>query len=127
MVLHGGRNGQLKDYGLPNQYVLDWNSHELQTLISLGQGERMPTLEQVLDLCKTSPSLLLNIEIKAPENAVMYNHDLAAKKTVEMINKYDIGARTIVSSFSPRILEAVVRESNMPLERKFLIMPLVRP
>ena len=80
---------------------------------------------QVLDLCKTSPNLLLNIDMKAPESAVMYNYDLAAKKTVELINKYDIGSRTIVSSFYPRILQAVVRESNMPKERKFLIMALV--
>ena len=67
VVLHGGKNGLLSDYGHENHHVFEWSAHELQTEISLGrQGERIPTLEQVLELCKDSPNLLINIEIKAP-------------------------------------------------------------
>ena len=52
MVLHGGNNGELADYGLKKHFVFDWTQHELQTLISLGHGgERIPTLEDLIKLC----------------------------------------------------------------------------
>lgn len=66
MVLHGGSNGELSEYGLQKHFVFDWNSYELQSLINLGGYERIPTLEQVIQLCKFTPNMLLNIEVKSP-------------------------------------------------------------
>ena len=48
MVLHAGQDGQLSYQGHANHYIFEWNSYELQSLIDLGQGERIPTLEQVI-------------------------------------------------------------------------------
>ena len=33
----------------------------------IGEGEKMPTLEQLLQLSDEAPEMLLNIEVKAPE------------------------------------------------------------
>ena len=41
--------------------------------------------------------------------AERYNDSLAAVKTVQLIDKYDIGHQTMVSTFSERQLDAVVK------------------
>lgn len=56
MILHGGKNGQLSDYGVANsEYVFNWTQEELQTKIDIGEGERIPTLEALIQLCQSSP------------------------------------------------------------------------
>ena len=47
MIVHGGDDGQLKNYGLPQEHVFIWTKDELQTL-DIGEGEVMPTLEELL-------------------------------------------------------------------------------
>lgn len=69
MVLHGGSDGELELYGLHEERVFDWTKEELQTQIDLGEGERIPTLESLIELCQESPQMLLNIELKGPLNA----------------------------------------------------------
>ena len=44
MVLHGGDDGQLSKYGLPDERVFEWTSNELRTQIDIGEGEKMPML-----------------------------------------------------------------------------------
>ena len=48
MVMHGGADGELSDYGRSNDYVYDWDSTQLQTKLDIGGGARMPTLEDVI-------------------------------------------------------------------------------
>ena len=51
MVLHGGSDGQLVLYGLEEERCFQWSKEQLQTQIDIGEGERMPTLEDVIQLC----------------------------------------------------------------------------
>ena len=123
MVLHGGDDGQLSKYGLGDERVFNWTSQDLQTRIDIGEGERMPTLEELLQLCQSSPSMILNIELKGPLNEPwisQYDYVLAAKKVVDLIAKYQIGCKTMISSFVPRIIDAVVAASSDP-PRSFII------
>jgi hypothetical protein len=65
MVLHGGNDGQLSLYGRPDDRVFDFTQEELQTQIDIGDGEIMPTLEDVFTLFKGA-SHFLNVELKGP-------------------------------------------------------------
>ena len=65
MVLHGGADGQLDKYSFADQFVFDWTSDELRTL-DIGEGEKMPTLHEVLTLVQQAPRMLINIELKGP-------------------------------------------------------------
>ena len=56
MILHGGSDGQLDHYGLEeSERVFNWTQDELQTRIDIGEGERMPTLEALIQLCRDTP------------------------------------------------------------------------
>ena len=75
----------------------------------------MPTLEQVLLLCKEVPQMLLNIEIKAPEDPEIfakYEHQLLVSLVCQMINKHGVAKHTMISSFSATLLQDVVRASD---------------
>lgn len=69
--------------------------------------------------------MLLNIELKGPidpECFEEYDFGLSARKVVALIDKYQIGHRTLISSFHLNILDAVVEESAS--SRDFLIQSL---
>ena len=58
--------------------------------------------------------MLLNIELKGPmseEIAKLYDYDLAAQKVIELIDQYSIGYKSMISSFTPRILTSVINAS----------------
>ena len=72
--------------------------------------------------------MLLNIEIKAPVDAKRskaYNTDMAAEKVIELIKKYDIGPRVVISSFTPKVIKSVEKASMPPEDRTFIIQPLI--
>ena len=92
MVLHGGNDGQLSLYGLPDQFVFDWTMQELQTL-DIGQGEQMPTLRELLTLIQEAPDMIINIELKGPSSAEMkprYDFDFACQIVAENIKQFEI-------------------------------------
>ena len=133
MVLHGGKDGDLSKYGHAKEHVFHWTKKDLQSKIDLGGGERIPTLESVIEICKNSPDMLINIELKGPQAtsswSANYNYDLAAQKIIELIDKHEIANKTMVSSFVPRIINTVVKYSEAPLAghpRRFVISPLSR-
>ncbi len=66
MVLHGGDDGELCKYGLPDERVFQWTQEELQTRIDIGEGERIPLLKDLIEACASRPHMLLNIELKGP-------------------------------------------------------------
>lgn len=114
MVLHGGSNGKLSDYGRTD-YVFQLTQQELQSLINLGGGERIPTLEALFQLCQTAPAMLLSLEMKAPSDepwVSTYNKDVAAQKVVQLITMYNVGSRLMVSSFKPSMLTSVLLASS---------------
>ena len=52
--------------------------------------------------------MLFNFELKAPSKIKLqkrYNHKLAVQIVIELIDKYDIGYKTIFSSFSRDVME----------------------
>ena len=53
MVLHGGEDGELKDYGYPKDLVFEWTTEQLREL-DAGNGECIPTLDEVFDLVKST-------------------------------------------------------------------------
>ena len=109
MIMHGGDDGELFEYGHSSSHVFDWTKEQLQTL-DIGQGERMPTLEDLLKLLEGRKRMLINIELKAPVNAEVgarYNHRLAAQTVVNLISKYGIAHQTMISSFNPKVIDAV--------------------
>ena len=51
--------------------------------------------------------MLFNIELKgplSPDWVSQYDYDLAVKKMIDLIHKYDIATKTMVSSFVPQII-----------------------
>ena len=47
MIMHGGDDGELGQYGYPHDHVFNWTCEELKSL-DIGEGERMPTFEELL-------------------------------------------------------------------------------
>ena len=85
----------------------------------------MPTLDALLKLSLCRPNMLLNIELKGPideEWVAQYDYHLAAKKVIQLIDRYGLAHRVMISSFVPRIIDSVIAASTP--ERKFIIQSL---
>ena len=81
MIMHGGDNGEMHEYGVEGGYIFEWTCEELKNRLDIGEGEKMPTLEELLIAVESCPDMLLNIELKAPYDAAIaqrYDHFLAA-------------------------------------------------
>ena len=48
VVMHGGDDGNLKDYGLPEEYIFNWRCEDLKKL-DAGNGEKIPILSEVFE------------------------------------------------------------------------------
>ena len=69
--------------------------------------------------------MLLNIELKAPTDNVIsarYNHRLAAEIVCNLISQHRIAHQTMISSFSPKVINAVNLASQG--RRDFIIQSL---
>jgi len=105
MVMHGGDDGQLKDYGHPSELVFEWTKEKLRTL-DAGNGEQIPTLCEVLELIKKS-SVFVNIELKGPQVpklAERYDPHVAINAVLDTINKHQMQKRFLISSFNHKDL-----------------------
>ena len=67
MVSHGGDDGNLKDYGHPEDFIYDWTYEQLLKL-DAGEGNKIPTLDQVFDLFKGK--VFVNVEMKGPRTEI---------------------------------------------------------
>jgi glycerophosphoryl diester phosphodiesterase len=105
MVIHGGEDGQLKDYGYPDDFVFEWTKAKLQTL-DAGEGETLPTLEEVFELFRGN--MFINIELKGPRSEE-YKHKYSCKKAAEevydLVIKHNMHGKFLISSFGSDILE----------------------
>ena len=106
MIIHGGEDGQLSKYGMPNDYVFEHTSKQLRQL-NIGENEIMPTLAEVLELMQQAPGMLINVEIKAPSETpailAQYDYKTACAIVKEHIDHYQVQERTIISSFCPLV------------------------
>ena len=106
MVMHGGSDGQLKKYGLPDDYCFKWTCEELRTKFKIEDGTPMPTLEEFLAVFKDS-SVILNIELKGPltaEYKPQYDYGQAARVVHRMICDHGVSHQVMLSSFVPEII-----------------------
>ena len=122
MILHGGSQGELTLYNMPTEYVYEWTCEELQSKIDIGEGERIPTLLQLIELCDGHDDMLLNIELKGPDHPDFkprYDFEAAARIVYQMILDHNIANKVMLSSFQPEIIDAMKTVSQE--NRKFMI------
>jgi len=70
---------------------------QLQRL-DAGEGETIPTLDEVLDELKGYPKLLINVEIKPPS---------IEQKVLDILRRHHITERVVISSFLWAVLQEV--------------------
>ena len=75
-------------------------------------GERIPTLEEVLD--RMANRILINIEIKATEDKVHRLSDSIEQQVVDLIHRKNARSSVIMSSFESKILQNVNQIQNAP-------------
>ena len=66
--------------------------------LDAGEGETIPTLDEVLDELKGHPNLLINVEIKPPD---------IEQNVLDLIRRRNITERVVISSFLWSVLEKV--------------------
>jgi len=109
VVAHGGDDGNLKDYGFPEEFIYDWTYEKLLTL-DAGEGQKIPSLEQVFALFQGK--VFVNVEMKGPRTESLkprYSCEKAANLVYELVEKYNYHGRFLVSSFNSDILREVER------------------
>ena len=107
VVAHGGDDGNLKDYGFPEEFIYDWTYDKLLTL-DAGEGQKIPTLEQVFALFQGK--VFVNVEMKGPRTDSLkprYSCELAANLVYQLVEKYNYHGKFLVSSFNSDILTEV--------------------
>jgi len=73
-------------------------------------GPEVPTLEEFLEGMKDYPEMTYNFELKDyPENGEEIAWE-SMRKTIAMIEKYDLADKCVVNSFSGKLLEKVDEE-----------------
>ena len=86
----------------------------------------MPTLDELLNLLKEAPDMLINIELKcphSPEIRALYDYENACAVIKTYIDQYQIDEeRTIVSSYEPLMTTKMV---EMAPKRQFKILQLL--
>lgn len=69
------------------------------------KGERVPLLEELLDLVKDDKDIMLNIELKDyPADCGELAYE-SARKTIKMLGDYKVLDRCVINSFSGELLE----------------------
>lgn len=75
-------------------------------------GERLPALEEVLDLVRGRA--LLNIEIKSNAYEARHPPDAIEKQVVELVRRKNVLTSVLISSFEWKILENVASMEDAP-------------
>jgi glycerophosphoryl diester phosphodiesterase len=75
-------------------------------------GERLPTLEEVLDLCAVRG--MVNIEIKADAFEAARQADAIEEQVLTAVAERGMGDRVLISSFDVRFLARIVDRNKAP-------------
>lgn len=109
--------GFVKDYSLEKLRELDFGSWKNKKF----SNEKIPTLEDVLRLIKKS-SIHLNIEIKSSAHVKKFSKSCIELQVLNLINKYKLMNRIVISSFEPNVLLRL-RKISSKIQLAFLIEP----
>ena len=109
VVIHGGEDisETTNGSGLPSELTLK----ELKEL-DAGEGEQIPTFEEVVQLCKGSVFMNIEIKIEQPNHIVHLLYD--------KIKQFDLFHHCAVCSFGHQLLHTMHQLSNGNLELGFL-------
>jgi glycerophosphoryl diester phosphodiesterase len=100
--------GQVRDFTLDELKQLDagrWFTPRFA-------GERLPTLEEVLELCADRG--MVNIEIKAGAFEVGRPADAIEEQILSAVAERGMGGRVLISSFETRFLARIADRANAP-------------
>lgn len=112
VVIHGGSKGQLYDYVQninKNITVNNLKLSEIKKLKTKKTNQEIPTLEEVLDLCKNK--IFINIEIKDP------NINETFEKLIYLLEKKEMINQIAISSFHHQYYD-LVKIYNLNHENK---------
>ena len=100
--------GQVRDFTLEELKQLDAGSWFDPRF----SGERLPTLEEALDLCATRG--MVNIEIKADAFEAARHKDAIEEQVLTAVAERSMGDRVLISSFETRFLARIADRTNAP-------------
>ena len=109
VVIHGGNNGDVSLTTNGHGSVKNYTYNKLRELHTLIGNEKIPSLEEVLILCKNK--IFINIEIK--DN----RYDLVFDTTIKLIEQYDMNEQIQFSSFHYKYYDKV-QEYNKNHDKK---------
>lgn len=102
--------------------------------LNAGEGQPVPTLDDVLELVKTHPSFVINIEVTNYET----RNDGLERDVVDVVKRHAIGERVLFSSFNhllvrrlagllPEVPRGLLYANGMPLPlRNVWLSPFVK-
>ncbi|CDW73445.1 glycerophosphoryl diester phosphodiesterase [Stylonychia lemnae] len=126
VVCHGGDDGNLKDYGLPEEFIYEWTYERLKTL-DAGEGAYLPLLEEVFQLFEGK--IFINIEVKGPRTESLkpkYDCDKVVAEVLGLVDKYEMHQKFLISSFNYDVLASAekAREARKETNPHFDIIYL---
>ncbi len=89
--------------------VKDFTLEEIRKL-DAGDGEKIPTFREFMELVKDHPTITLDIELKVyPEVGVEAAIE-CLEKTVDMIEEYNFGDRIVLNTWSGKLHEIILEK-----------------
>lgn len=92
--------------------------------IDIGEGERIPTLEEFIQLFEPYPHILLNFDLKIDDREYYAEY---ATAVLDLIDEYDIALKTVVESFNHKLLRAVIDASPSDIQFRIVEDFSVKP
>ena len=105
VVIHGGACGELEEYTNGKGCVKDRTLLEILSIRTTEQSQPIPTLEEVLLLCKDK--MFINIEIK--DDRI----ETAFTKVIELVEKHEMLSQIAISSFRHEYYEHIRRYNQL--------------
>jgi glycerophosphoryl diester phosphodiesterase len=125
IVIHGGSKGNLRNKLVKsvttNCFPKDFNSDIITKLKINGTDQTIPTLNEVLDLCKNK--IFVNIELKDPNIKETFNRVIKLIERKKMINQIAL------NSYEPFYYEYVtkyneIHKNKIEFGKNFKVSPL---
>ena len=92
-------SGEVKNFTLSQLKELD-----------AGNGEKIPTLRELMELVKNHPTITLDIELKVYPEAGEKEAIECLEKTIAMIEEYNFGDRIVLNTWSGRLHEIILEK-----------------